>query len=207
MPDTEAPRRHPIGRAQGVEFDVVAWDGAHADVALSVACMFRREAAGAVIRGGLLHLDQALGGALTALRSSGDFRADEMETLLIQTPPAGVRAKQLLIIGLGDPETLSSGLLERAIRVAVREAVRAGAASVAFAPSLLDAGVVSGVTGDGAVAMLRGALRALAAESRLAALGLSPPPRLTRWSFDAGPTHLDSVGGEFGEAFARLTTA
>jgi hypothetical protein len=207
MPDTHvSPRRHLIGRAHGVEFDVVVWDGAHADVAFSVACMFKREPPGAVIHGGLLHLDQALGGALTELRSRGDFRAEEMETLLVTTPPVTVRAGQLLIIGLGDPKSFSAGVLERAIRVAMREAIRAGAPSAAFAPSLLDAGVVSGVTGDGALAMLQGALGALAAEIRLAELGLSPSPTLTHWSFDAGATHLDSVSEEFSAAFAQLTS-
>jgi hypothetical protein len=54
--------------------------------------------------GGLLHLDQALGGTLTSLRRSGHFRADAMETLLLDRPPATIHARSVLVIGLGDPE-------------------------------------------------------------------------------------------------------
>jgi len=199
------PARHGIGELHGVAFEVVAWDGAHADAALSVACMFEREAAGATLQGGLLHLDQALDGALTALRRSGGFRAEPMETLLITTPPAGIRAKTVMIIGLGVPESVTTEDLERAIRVTMREAIRLDASSVAFAPSLLDSGLVDGLSGDGALAMLRGAFDALAAEHRLASLGLTTAAKIKRWSFDAGPTHIDSVGAEFSAAFARLT--
>jgi hypothetical protein len=53
--------------------------------------------------------------------------------------------------------------------------------------------------------MLRGAIDTLAAERRLASLGLSPEPQIARWSFDAGPSHIDSIGAEFSVAFARLT--
>lgn len=78
-----APVRLPIGAAGGVVFDVVAWGPAHADVDFSVACMFEHEADGAAISGGLLALDQALGGHLTRMRADGAFLAQPMETLLI----------------------------------------------------------------------------------------------------------------------------
>ena len=80
--------RLPIGTFDGVEFDVVAWGPAHADVDISVACMFEHEL-GAGMTGGLLALDDALGGQLARLRAAGAFRAQAMETLLVTTPPPG----------------------------------------------------------------------------------------------------------------------
>jgi hypothetical protein len=132
--------RLPIGHVDGVDFDVVAWGPAQADVDFSVACMFEHELDGAPIAGGLLGLDTALGGKLTALRASGDFLAQPMETLLISLPPATLPARAVLVIGLGQPETLDSDRMRRATRVAMREAIRHGARSMAFAPSVLDGG-------------------------------------------------------------------
>ncbi|MFS2019743.1 hypothetical protein ACEN88_24570, partial [Massilia sp. CT11-108] len=63
MTDT-SPTRLPIGTADGVQFDVVAWGPSHADVDFSVACMFEHELGGGMA-GGLLALDQALGGQLS----------------------------------------------------------------------------------------------------------------------------------------------
>ena len=122
-----SPAHHPIGIAHGVTFDVVAWGPAMAEVDLSIACMFEHEVDGAPIAGGLLALDQALGGQLTRLRAGGAFRAQPMETLLITTPPAGMAPRAVLVIGLGDPGLLTSDLLRRATRVAMREAIRHGA--------------------------------------------------------------------------------
>ena len=50
--DTSAPQRLPIGTANQVVFDVVAWGPARADVDLSVACMFEHEMPGTAMSGG-----------------------------------------------------------------------------------------------------------------------------------------------------------
>ena len=39
---SQLPVRHPLGIASGVNFDVVAWGPAMADVDFSVACMFEQ---------------------------------------------------------------------------------------------------------------------------------------------------------------------
>jgi hypothetical protein len=121
------PIRLPIGSANGVVFDVVAWGPAQADVDFSVACMFEHELGNGSIAGGLLALDQALGGQLTRLRAAGAFRAQPMETLLMTTPPPGMMPRAILVIGLGDPAALDGHVLRRATRVAMREAIRFGA--------------------------------------------------------------------------------
>jgi hypothetical protein len=207
MSNLAAPGRRPIGTWRGVDFDVIAWDAVGAETDLSVACMFHREVGGAAMAGGLAHLDRALGGALSALRATGEFQGDEMDTLNISSPPEGFHATSVLIVGLGDVETMSASRMERAVRTAAREALRSGAVSVAFAPSLLDAGLTSGVTTGVAAAMLRGVAGALLSEWAVAARGLAGPPALRRWAFDAGASHLDSVAAEFSAAFRGLPTS
>lgn len=200
-----SPIRLPIGQADGVVFDVVAWGPAQADVDLSVACMFEHEMAGAPIAGGLLGLDQALGGRLTRLRADGAFRAQTMETLLVTAPPAGMPARALLVIGLGAPETLNGERMRRATRVAMREAIRHGAGSMAFAPSVLDAGHTDNAALNMPEMMLDGMLSALRAEVMLAEAGLARMPALRHCTFDVGAPCVQSAALAFAAAFARLS--
>jgi hypothetical protein len=204
MSDTaSSPARLRIGAHDGVVFDVVAWGPAQADVDFSVACMFEHEL-GAGMSGGLLALDQALGGALSRLRAAGAFRAQAMETLLVTTPPSGVTARAVLVIGMGDPAALDGDVLRRACRVAMREAIRYGAASMAFAPSVLDAGHTDNAALNMQEVMLDGMLGALRAEHMLAEAGLARPPALRHCTFDVGAPRLQAAGQAFVQAFARL---
>jgi hypothetical protein len=127
-----------------------------------------------------------------------------METLLVTTPPPGIAARAVLVIGLGDPAALTGDVLRRATRVALREAIRAGAASMAFAPSVLDAGHVDNAALDMQYVMLDGMLGALRAEHVLAQAGLAAPPTLRQCSFDVGAPRLQTAGAGFTAAFARL---
>jgi hypothetical protein len=199
--------RLPIGTADGVVFDVVAWGPAQADVDFSVACMFEHEVDGAPMAGGLLALDTALGGQLTTLRAAGAFLAQPMETLLVTMPPPGVKARAVLVIGMGDPAALDGGTLRRATRVALREAIRHGATSMAFAPSVLDAGHTDNAALDMQHVMLDGMLGALRAEQMLAAAGLAAPLTLRQCSFDVGAPRVQAAGAGFAAAFGRLTAA
>jgi len=201
------PARLPIGSADGVAFDVVAWGPAHADVDFSVACMFEHEVAGAAIAGGLLELDQALGNELTRLRGEGLFRAQTMETLLITQPPAGVKARAILVIGLGNPATLDGDRLRQATQVAMREAIRHGARSMAFAPSVLDAGHTNNAALRMQEVMLDGMLSALRTELALAAAGLSKRPVLQQCTFDVGAPRLEGAAASFAAAFEGLFEA
>lgn len=193
----------PIGVADGVVFDVVAWGPAFADVDLSIACMFEHEVGGAPIAGGLLGLDQALGGHLTRMRADGVFRAQPMETMLITSPPPGMLPRAVLVIGLGDPATLDGERLRQATRVAMREAIRHGARTMAFAPSVLDAGHTDNAALDMPAVMMDGMLGALHAEMALVGAGLAQPPLLTHCTFDVGAARADSAAQAFAAAFAR----
>jgi len=203
----QTPERLAIGTFDGVEFDVAAWGPAQADVDFSVACMFEHEQDGAPVAGGLLGLDTALGSQLTTLRASGNFRAQEMETILISLPPTTIPARAVLVIGLGKPETLDGDRLRRATRVAMREAIRQGARSLAFAPSVLDGGHTDNAGLDMPRMMMDGMLGALRAEHALAAAGLAPPPSVQRCTFDVGAPRLHSSGEEFVAAFNEFAQA
>ena len=208
IPDhTSMPLHLPIGSAEGVVFDVVAWGPAKADVDLSVACMFEHEMGGTSIAGGLLALDQALNGQLTRLRTDGAFRAQSMETLLITRPPPAIAARAVLVIGLGDPATLDAERMRRASRVAMREAIRHGARSMAFAPSVLDAGHTDNAALNMPEVMLDGMLSALRAEHVLANTGLAPSPSLQHCTFDVGAPRVDAAALAFAAAFVRLSPA
>jgi hypothetical protein len=206
-PHSSPPVRLPIGSAHGVAFDLVAWGPAQADVDLSVACMFEYELGPAGMMGGLLALDNALGGQLARLRAAGAFRAQPMETLLVTTPPPGLAPRAILVIGMGDPQALDGDLLRRATRVALREAIRFGAASMAFAPSVLDAGHTDNAALDMQDSMLDGMLGALRAEHMLAAAGLARTPALSRCTFDVGAPRAQTAAKGFAQAFARLSAA
>jgi Cytosol aminopeptidase family, N-terminal domain len=202
-----SPARLPIGSADGVTFDVVAWGPARADVDISIACMFEHEVAGAAMTGGLLALDEALGGQLSRLRAAGAFRAQRMETLLVTSPPPAIAARAVLVIGLGDPAALDGETLRRATRVAMREAIRFGARSMAFAPSVLDAGHTDNAALDMQTVMLDGMLGALRAEHLLAEARLAAVPALRSCSFDVGAPRAQAAGSSFVSAFRSLYPA
>ncbi len=202
---TVAPQRASIGDHLGVHFDAVAWAPDAADVDLSVACMFEHEAGGAALVGGLAHLDAALGGYLFRTRAEGRFPARELDTLLVSRPPAGVRARAVLVIGLGDPDAFGATTLERACGLAMANALRLGVASAAFAPNMLDAGLVPPPDLRAGHAMLRGAIAALALADHMRLAGLGTPPALRAWSFDVGPAHFAAATREFEVAFATLS--
>jgi len=191
-----------IGSRHGVAIEVAAWDGAHAEVDLSCACMFVRETGmqqGPA--GGLLHLDEAFDGALTGLRRDGHFRAGLLDTLLIACPPAGMAARAVLLIGLGDAAAWHVEVSGRAAGAALRAAVQLRARSAAFAPSVLDSGIDTGGSGDLPGAMMRALLAAIDAERRLVDLNLAPPLALTRWVFDVGAPRFTGAAERFQAAF------
>jgi hypothetical protein len=171
-------------------------------VDLSVLCMFEHEMSGFPMGGGLLSFDQAIGGALKRLRDVGAFRGQQMETLFLPNLPRGVLPRSAMVIGLGDPDSVSVLRLEQAARVALREAVRLGARSVAFAPDLLDSGVV-GLEGV-AKALLTGVVDAYLSEEKVESMGLGPSPSVETWTFNVGLEHLDPAELEYTATFRSL---
>ena len=144
-----------------------------ADVPLQVVCYFKYTPEGAKkMSGAPVELDKRLGGVIASLRERGEFVGDELETLLIIPPKDSIKAKALLLVGLGDEDALSLKLMEAVGRVSLREAARLGVSRVAFAPLIRDQGNTKFGTGDVATAVVRGMLLAYDTEKRLQKEGL-----------------------------------
>jgi len=87
------------------------------------------------------------------------------------------------------------------------QSLRLGARSVAFAPNLLDAGIVAPHALRIASDMLRGVAAGLALAAAANRAGFAPPCTLQRWSFDTGPAHFAGATAEFARTFAELASA
>src|SRR5262245_28963035 len=139
-----------------------------ADVPLQVVCYFKYTPEGAKkMTGAPVELDKKLGGVIASLRERGEFVGDEGETLVLTPPRDSIKAKALLLVGLGDEDALSLTIMERVGRVSLREAAKLGAGRVAFAPLIRDQGNSKLGTGDVETAVVRGMLLAYDTEKRL----------------------------------------
>src|SRR5258707_13866509 len=73
-----------------------------ADVPLQIVCYFKYTPEGVKrMTGAPVELDKRLGGVIASLRERGEFVGDELETLCITPPKDAIKAKALLLIGLG----------------------------------------------------------------------------------------------------------
>jgi leucyl aminopeptidase len=87
--------------------------------------------AGAKLSGAALALDRATRGAVAALLASGDFKAHPGDSALLY--PKGVRAKRVLLVGLGRRGDRDGRDLHLAAAVAARRARELGARTLALA--------------------------------------------------------------------------
>jgi hypothetical protein len=177
-----------------------------ADVPLQVVCYFKYTPEGAKkMTGAPVELDKRLGGVIGSLRERGEFVGDQLETLLITPPEDSIKAKALLLVGLGDEDALSLKLLEAVGRVAVREAARLGVSRVAYAPLIRDQGNSKFGTGDVATAVVRGMLSAYDTDRRLRKEGLAKPFALDEWWVEAGSAYFDETVAGVKKASAEAT--
>src|SRR6516165_10007737 len=177
-----------------------------ADVPLQVVCYFKYTPEGAKrMSGAPVELDKRLGGVIGSLRERGEFGGDQLETILITPPKDSIKAKALLLVGLGDEADLSLKLMEAVGRVSLREAARLGAGRVAFAPLIRDQGNTRIGTGDVETAVVRGMLLAYDTEQRLQKEGLGKPFTLEEWWVEAGPTYFDETVAGVKKASAEAT--
>src|SRR5215510_7743028 len=164
------------------------------DVPLQVVCYFKYTPEGVKrMSGAPVELDKKLGGVIASLRARGEFVGDEGETLLLIPPKDSIKARALLLVGLGEEDALSLEVMERVGRVSLREAARLGVGRVAFAPLIRDQGSSKLDAGDVAGAVLRGVLLAYDTEQRLQREGLSRLFTLEAWSQEAGPAFFDDT--------------
>jgi hypothetical protein len=165
-----------------------------ADVPLQIVCYFEYTPEGVKrMSGAPVELDKKLGGVIASLRTRGEFVGDELETILITPPKDSIKAKGLLLVGLGPEESLSLKVLERVGRVSLRQAAQAGVKRVAFAPLIRDQGNSKISAGAVEIAVLQGMLLAYDTEKRLQKEGLAKPFTLEEWSVEAGPDYFDET--------------
>ena len=152
---------------------------------------------------GLVHLDQALNGLLTEIRKTGKFTGHTFETLLL-TPPAGsISARQLLLIGLGDRNKFSPDLMTGIGGVAMREALKIGVDSYAFASDLKDAGIDS-PTALVATNVVKGSFDAYRTQAYLKSKKMSGYKPLKKVTMLAGPAFFTTAGSGIKEAIAAF---
>jgi len=179
-----------------------------ADVPLQVVCYFKYTPEGVKrMKGAPVELDKEIGGVIGALRERGEFVGDELETLVIIPPAGSIKAKALLLIGLGNESNLSLDVLERVGKTAVREAMRLGISRVAFAPLIRDQGDSTLDTGEVERAVTRGVLLAYDTEKRLQKQGLAKPFTLEEWEAEAGAAFFDSTQTGLQEGIEAAKTA
>lgn len=165
-----------------------------ADVPLQVVCYFKYTPERAKrMSGAPVELDKELGGVIASLRERGDFVGHEGETLLVIPPKNSIKAKALLLVGLGDEDSLSLKTMERVGTVSLREAAKLSANRVAFAPLLRDQGNSKLDVADVERAVLRGVLLAYDTEIRLQKEGLAKNYTLKEWLVEAGPMFFDAT--------------
>src|SRR5256714_5872424 len=101
--DDDAVKEKALDAPNGVKIKVRMEGPYTADVPLQVVCYFKYTPEGALrMSGAPVELDKKLGGVIAALRTRGEFVGDEGETLLVIPPPDSIKAKALLLVGLGE---------------------------------------------------------------------------------------------------------
>jgi leucyl aminopeptidase len=165
-----------------------------ADVMLQSVCYFKYTEAGAKrMSGAPVELDKHLGGIINSLRSRGEFSGASLETLVLNPKSGSIKAKSLVLVGVGDEDQLSLDTMEQVGIAALRQAHLLHATKVGFAPLLRDQG--NKALGAGAVetAVVRGMLLAYDTDRRLQAEGLSDKYELEEWWVEAGPAYFDET--------------
>jgi len=192
--DAKAVKEQTVAGPPGLTFKVRMEGPYTADVPLQVVCYFKYTPDGAKkMQGAPVELDKLLGGVIGSLRGRGEFIGDALETIVIDSPAGTIKAKKLLLIGLGDEKDLSLELMEKVGRTALRTAVAIGASKVAFAPLIRDQGNDKLGTGEVETAVVRGLLLAYDTERRLQKEGLAKEYALAEWWVEAGATFFDDT--------------
>lgn len=189
-----------VGCVRGVAIEVTAGHVMDAAVDLVIAAMFAREMPGTKLSGSILKLDEAMSGALGALRKDRIFLGDVGETLTLYSPPGPIRADALLLIGFGRPERWTLDIARTVASDAVRQALVRGARSAGFAPGLLDSGLSRKAIAGAPAAMMRGVLLALQNEPGVDE-DKNSPLMLERWVFEKGSSRMEDAIASFRQAF------
>jgi Cytosol aminopeptidase family, N-terminal domain len=191
--EKQAVKEKSVDAPNGVTIKVRMEGPYDADTPLQIVCYFKHKKSGDKTLGAAVELDKKLGGVIVSLRNRAEFGGDELETLLLTPPKDTIKPKMLLLVGLGDEDSLSLERLQRIGKIALREAAKLGVKRAAFAPLLRDQGNAKLGTGDVEQAVTRGMLLAYDTEKRLQKEGLGKSFTLEEWAVEAGPDYFDDT--------------
>ncbi len=172
---------------------------------LQVICLFRSDRSN-TLHGSLIELNQKLMGLLDRVRKPQFFRGELGETLLIDPPQHSIRARRLLLIGLGDSQTFVPQRMELVGGVLYGEADRLGVARPFFAPTVLDGGVSKFGTGEVAEQVVLGFLRAWQTEKLLTAAHAGSRQEVQELTYLAGAAHANDTRDGIERAVAAQTS-
>jgi hypothetical protein len=190
--------KETIGKADGIEFEVLVQSPAGQETPLQVVCLFEYTE-GDILNSppalpkelnGMVHVDEALKGLITDLRKTGKFEGKELETLLIIPPANTIPAKKLLIIGLGNRNDFKAEKMRMVGVIGMREALRLGVTSYSHASDIKDAGI-SSPTADVAGYVVQGAIEAYRTQTYLKKQNASDALTVTKLTLLSGPAYFE----------------
>jgi len=208
----EVGTKSSLGKIDGVEIEVVVQSPSAQETPLQIVCLFEYVEGDIYTSppalpkelNGMVHVDEALNGLITDLRKSHQFQGKALETLLITPPPNTIKAKKLLLIGLGSRDTFKPESMEMVGVVGMREAVRLGVDSYSHASDLKDAGL-SSPTAEVAGAVVKGAVDAYRTEKVLQNKGAAAAPSVAKVTLLAGPAYFEDSKEGIKKALPRLS--
>jgi hypothetical protein len=154
---------------------------------VQVICYLKHKSTGDATLAAIVDFDRELGGIVRLLRDSGQFEGYPLETLYFDSPKDSIKAKGVLLVGVGDEERLSLDTMRNVGAVAIRNAMLLNASSVSFAAALQDQSVKKLDVGDVAEAVVTGAILAYDTDKRIQQRGLLPQHSIDIWTYEAGP--------------------
>lgn len=175
---------------------------AETDAELQIICLFRSEPSN-TLRGSLVETNEKLKGLLDQVRKPELFVGELGETLLIAVPAGSLKAKRVLIVGLGDSGGFVPERMELVGTIAYRETNRLGVRRLFFAPTVIDGGVTKYTTGEVAERVIGGFLRAARTEMVLKDAGASAGTAIEELTYLAGPTHAEDTRQGIEKAIAE----
>src|SRR5436190_4145224 len=110
-----------------VNVSVAGGSAAQHSSSLLVVQHFERDASAA---GVAAQIDARMGGAITRVLESGDFRGRKDETLLLYPREGEIAAERVLLVGAGKREEFTLDRLRRAVGTAIRQAEKIGVSDV-----------------------------------------------------------------------------
>jgi hypothetical protein len=170
---------------------------------VQVVCYLKHKSTGDTTLAAVIDLDRELGGIVKSLRDSDQFEGDPLETLYFESPKDSIKAKGVLLVGVGDEEQLSLDTMRGVGVVALRNAMLLNASTVSFAAALQDQNVKKLDVGDVAGAVVSGVILAYDTYKRLEQLGLAPQRSLHLWTYEAGPAFFARTVAEVEEAVKK----